>query len=136
MTADSTSRSMTNQHGIGTADEIAAGDISPAQFFFEIGYGACWAEAFVRAGSVAPFPLTDAMVERAWEISGEVHDDPAEFDRHLALANAAPDLFEALRTLRDFGCPVCSGDCGSANPPVASCPMQIASAALAKVTAA
>lgn len=45
---------------------------------------------------------------------------------------AAPELLAALITLRDFGCPVCSGDCGSANPPVASCPMQVAGAAITK----
>lgn len=39
-------------------------------------------------------------------------------------------LREALRELRSYGCPVCNGDCGSANPPVISCPMQSISAAL------
>ena len=42
----------------------------------------------------------------------------------------AQALADALRALRDFGCPVCSGDCGSANPPVTNCPMAAASAAL------
>ncbi len=48
---------------------------------------------------------------------------------------AEPDLLAALIALRDFGCPACSGDCGSANPPVISCPMQQASAAIAQGTA-
>jgi hypothetical protein len=48
------------------------------------------------------------------------------------LIAAAPELYEALGYLRDYGCPVCSGDCGSANPPVTACPMQKVSAALAK----
>lgn len=48
------------------------------------------------------------------------------------LIAAAPCLLEALVTLRGFGCPACNGDCGSANPPVISCPMQIASAAITK----
>jgi hypothetical protein len=39
-------------------------------------------------------------------------------------------LEEALRELRGYGCPVCNGDCGSANPPVISCPMQRSSQAL------
>lgn len=39
-------------------------------------------------------------------------------------------LREALTLFRDFGCPVCSGDCASANPPVIACPMQSARAAL------
>jgi hypothetical protein len=46
------------------------------------------------------------------------------------------DLVEAKKALvmlRDFGCPVCSGDCGSANPPVMNCPMQAVSATLAKL---
>lgn len=60
---------------------------TPAQFFFEVGYGACWAEAYLR-NDTAPFELTDVVVERAWEIAGEAHDDPEEFDRYLALANA------------------------------------------------
>lgn len=49
-----------------------------------------------------------------------------------ALREAAPDLLEALEAFRGYGCPVCSGDCGSANPPVASCPMNMASSAIAK----
>lgn len=39
-------------------------------------------------------------------------------------------LEAALRELRSYGCPVCNGDCGSANPPVISCPMQSISATL------
>lgn len=39
-------------------------------------------------------------------------------------------LREALRTMRDYGCPVCSGDCASANPPVNQCPMQMMTAAI------
>lgn len=41
-------------------------------------------------------------------------------------------LADALRTLRDYGCPVCSGDCAGANPPVLSCPMKEADAALSQ----
>lgn len=62
-------------------------DRSPAQFFFEIGFAACWAEAFIRAGEKPPFELTDALIEHAWSIAGEAHDDHEEFDRYLALAN-------------------------------------------------
>lgn len=61
---------------------------TPAQFFFEVGYGACWAESYVRTDGKPPFTLTDATVERAWAIAGEAHDDPAEFDAYLARANA------------------------------------------------
>lgn len=34
--------------------------------------------------------------------------------------NGALDL---LRRFQTFGCPVCAGDCASANPPVIDCPM-------------
>lgn len=53
---------------------------------------------------------------------------------------AAPDLVadvarlrEALTLFQSFGCPACGGDCGSANPPVTSCPMGIAHQALAAI---
>ncbi|MEC9244618.1 MAG: hypothetical protein VYB05_07600 [Pseudomonadota bacterium] len=39
-------------------------------------------------------------------------------------------LEEALRRFVEIGCPDCNGDCGSANPPVMSCIMQEALAAL------
>jgi hypothetical protein len=60
-----------------------------AQFFFEVGYGACFADAYIRNGNVVPFQMTDAIVERAWEIAAEAHEDPEEFDRYLALADSA-----------------------------------------------
>lgn len=40
-------------------------------------------------------------------------------------------LREALTLFRDFGCPVCHGDCSEANPPIALCPMIVAREALA-----
>lgn len=39
-------------------------------------------------------------------------------------------LREALNVMQGYGCPVCNGDCGSANPPVIFCPMQTISQAL------
>lgn len=39
-------------------------------------------------------------------------------------------LRDALIFFRDLGCPLCSGDCASANPPVALCPMREAHEAL------
>jgi len=59
----------------------------------------------------------------------ETPSTPTEFIR----ADLGDELVKALETLRDYGCPVCHGDCGSANPPVNSCPMQMAEAALTRV---
>ncbi|RSV15654.1 hypothetical protein CA235_07310 [Sphingomonas sp. ABOLF] len=63
-------------------------DRSPAQFFFETGYFAAFAEACVEIGK-APFPLSDRIVERAWDVAGEAHDDRAEFDAYLVRANGS-----------------------------------------------
>lgn len=49
---------------------------------------------------------------------------------NMERANSHHRLIEALEFMRGFGCPVCSGDCGSANPPVMSCPMLMIDAAL------
>lgn len=43
-----------------------------------------------------------------------------EAEAQLAEARQVVALFE------NYGCPVCHGDCASANPPVPFCPMQIA----------
>ena len=63
-------------------------DRSPAQFFFETGFFAAYAEACVEIGK-APFALSDRIVERAWEVAGDAHDDRAEFDAYLARANGS-----------------------------------------------
>jgi hypothetical protein len=63
-------------------------DRTPAQFFFEIGFAACLAQAYIANGKM-PFEVSDALIERAWDIAGEAHHDPEEFDRYLALADAA-----------------------------------------------
>jgi hypothetical protein len=39
-----------------------------------------------------------------------------------AVAKAAKKLENALRTYYEMACPICSGDCASANPPVYMCP--------------
>lgn len=75
----------------------ALGGRTLAQFFFEIGYGACWADAYVAQGERPPFELTDAIIERAWAIAPDCHDDAGEFDRMKAMADAAPDLLDVLR---------------------------------------
>ncbi|MQB00221.1 MAG: hypothetical protein GEU78_08005 [Actinobacteria bacterium] len=51
--------------------------------------------------------------------------------RVKALEEERSKLRAALELWRSFGCPVCGGDCASANPPVLSCPMTEARAALA-----
>jgi hypothetical protein len=80
--------------------------------------------------------MTDAQVEaacatlkRAIEAAENANQAGEDF---VMAAAAGPALLEALISLRDFGCPVCSGDCGSANPPVSCCPMTQASTAIAK----
>lgn len=57
-----------------------------AQFFFEMGFGACYAEAIVRNGNKVPFPLTDVEIERQWAISREAYDDADELEAMLSLA--------------------------------------------------
>lgn len=71
---------------------------SLAQFFFEVGYGACLADAMVRNDMKPPFDLTDEIVEHAWQIAGEAYETPAEFDAKLAMTNAAPELYGALES--------------------------------------
>ncbi len=68
---------------------------TPAQFFFETGYFAAYAEACIAAGNKPPFDLTDAIVTRAWDIAGDAHPDRAEFDRYLSRADSADDELRA-----------------------------------------
>lgn len=64
---------------------------SPAQFFFEIGFQASFAEATVRARNVPPFELTDAIIERAWQIAPEGHPDREEFEWYLEQADGVEE---------------------------------------------
>lgn len=41
-------------------------------------------------------------------------------------------LLETLKLFQSYGCPICFGDCASANPPVYRCPMQMANSAIIK----
>jgi len=59
---------------------------SIAQFFFEVGYGAAYADAFIANNGSPAFTLTDASIERAWAIAPEAYEDHAEWDRYMALA--------------------------------------------------
>lgn len=70
---------------------------SLAQFFFEVGYAACFAEVVIQQDMQPPFALSDEHIEAAWPRSIEAHEDAAEIDRALALTNAAPDMLQQLR---------------------------------------
>lgn len=53
------------------------------------------------------------------------------------VVDAAADLIDSLESIvsdfQQYGCPICNGDCGSANPPIYNCPMSNAHGALAKL---
>ena len=79
--------------------------------------------------------------EKHWCIDGEelerqrlaaaalIETQAAELAKYKALAET---LAVALGEMQSYGCPVCNGDCGSANPPVMSCPMSQCAEALRK----
>ena len=75
-----------------------------AQFFFDHGFTACWADAMMANAQRPVFDLTDARFERAWAIMPECCDTPedaAEFAQKKALADAAPQLLAiALRLIK------------------------------------
>lgn len=54
-------------------------------------------------------------------------------ERFYIRADLVDELVKALEAFQGYGCPVCHGDCASANPPVNSCPMQMAHAALTRI---
>lgn len=100
------------------------------------------------ANTVISTVITDAHIqaaEKAWlttngGIMEAIHAtfvagyEAAVNERAAAPSTAAGErekLREALLIFQNHGCPMCGGDCGSANPPVSSCPMQEARAALA-----
>ena len=53
----------------------------------------------------------------------------------VQMAGQVAQLTEALEVFQSFGCPVCNGDCASANPPVLACPMLMASRAISSTKA-
>lgn len=82
-----------------TTSDIAAGDDrTTAQFFFECGYGAAYADGFMENGQKPAFTLSDDAIERAWAIAPEAHDDREEWDRHMAATQQPP-----LRVIKDAG---------------------------------
>lgn len=75
---------------------------SLAQFFYEVGFASCFAEATIRNDMKPPFELSDALIEAAWPRSIEAYDDGVEMDQRLALADAAPDLLDALEEVQEM----------------------------------
>lgn len=56
---------------------------------------------------------------------------PTALPRALAIIRAADELAKNLDYWTNFGCPICGGDCSSANPPMIVCPIRDATEALA-----
>lgn len=77
--------------------------------------------AVVSPASGTPVANLDFTFRSAGEVKANAH-----------LIAAAPDLLAALRMFYPGPCPVCPGDCAGANPPVMSCPIQMAGDALRK----
>jgi hypothetical protein len=78
-----------------------------------------------RSQTTIEMPLSDVN-----DLDEVVHALGIE-DRHITPAEAVRSLQTQLETLRGrlaeiqaYGCPVCGGDCASANPPVVMCPMR------------
>lgn len=70
-----------------TADAPLA--LAPARYFFEIGFFAAYAEGLLANDDKPPFVMSDALVDRAWDIVRDASDDPVEFDRYLHRADSA-----------------------------------------------
>lgn len=74
--------------------------------------------------------MSDELVERARdEAAYQGRNATARLLRELADrieadARRIAALRTALERWQSYGCPDCSGDCGSANPPVACCIMR------------
>lgn len=66
------------------ADQPGAGE--PAEYFFVIGYFAAYADAIVRFG-ISPWPITQAIIDKAWRDARWGAANAAEFDRMRAQAN-------------------------------------------------
>jgi len=73
------------------------------------------------AKELIPRPLpAKARLHLALEENANLRTRIAALEAQLAEARQAVALFE------NYGCPVCHGDCASANPPVNCCPMEAA----------
>jgi hypothetical protein len=78
--------------------------------------------------------VTPEMIEAAHIV---LAGDGNVADVYLEMKALDPEV-DVLRTALDifqsFGCPVCSGDCAAANPPVIMCPMRWAREALSQAS--
>ena len=79
----------------------------------------------------------EGTAERNEELRAQVAEETRRAeDAHAMTLRQTLAIAELREALADFyphvGCPQCSGDCGSANPPVIDCPMLKARAILAK----
>lgn len=90
-----------------------------------------------KIGWTYDFEQTERISRAAYDSTGYdatmevVEFVMAEADRRhaTALAAKAAELAEARKALdlfEHYGCPICHGDCASANPPVDCCPMEAA----------
>lgn len=68
--------------------------------------------------------------ESRWEVWQARAALQGSLDKSQDRADAVERLIEAVRNYMSFGCPVCSGDCFSANPPVSACPVREAQEAI------
>ena len=83
---------------------------------------------FHRYGEDSAWPGNYQLYEHqcAWEAYQAGRAALQSQDREDAVGR----LIEALKSYMHFGCPVCSGDCHSANPPVSGCPVREAQQAI------
>ena len=88
-------------------------------------------EALFRSTGPAKRPINEAHRLLAEAFARHRRQARAEQAAELAKFKAlAETLAGALGEMQSYGCPVCNGDCGSANPPVMSCPMSQCAEAL------
>ncbi len=66
-------------------------ELPPERFWFELGYGAAWADAFIANGQNPAWKMTDAAVDRAWDILPDCYDGDARDLERNALDTRTPD---------------------------------------------
>jgi len=101
---------------------------APYEASFQEGMYSKWLQLKSNGFVVASFAVSDfgceqACIEAAWNYAY----GPSDAERIEALearVKAADALAEWVEGIIEDGCPKCGGDCSSANPPVAYCPMQ------------